>query len=178
MGVIDIIIIALLGLMLIIGISKGFVKQIFSLISWAAAIIVPLLFYSPVTKLIAGDVDPIPFSTTAIVFVAMFLITFVVVRIIGSIFGKNIHKSPLGFIDRLLGAAWGITRALLIISIVFITMEWAATLPLIGVPITNLINTQLTSETGVGLAKYLYENNLLLKLMEVLNLSQISLELL
>lgn len=176
MAIVDIIIIGLLVLLLFIGISKGFIKQAFSLIAWAAAIIVPLFFYGPITKLVAGDVDPIPFSTTAIVFVGLFIVTFVFVKIIGSIFGKNIHKTALGFIDRLLGATWGIARALIIISLVFLVLDWLSGLPLAGETITTFISNNITASSSMGIGKYLYENNLLLKLMELLNLSNLPLE--
>ena len=176
MGIVDIIIIGLLVLLLIIGISKGFVKQAFSLIAWAAAIIVPLLFYGPVTKLVAGDVDLIPFSTTAIVFVGLFIGTFVVVKIIGAIFGNNLHKTAIGVVDRLLGAAWGVAKGLVIVSLIFLAMEWMADLPLIGEKITDFIASNITVESSIGIGKYLYENNLILKLMEALNLSSIPLE--
>lgn len=177
MALVDIIIIGLLTLMLLIGLKKGFVKQAFSLIAWGAAVVVPLFFYGPVTKIVAGDVDPIPFSTTAIVFVSMFVVTFVVVKIIGSIFKKNIHKTALGVIDRLLGAGWGLARAIIIISLAFLAMDWLSGLPLIGDTITNFVNNNITVESSIGIGKYLYENNLLLKLMGLLNISDLPLDL-
>lgn len=177
MGIVDIVIIGLLLLMFLIGLGKGFVKQAFSIIAWVAAIVVPLFFYGPVTKIVAGDVEPIPFSTTAIVFVGMFIITFVIVKIIGSVFGKNLHKTALGFIDRILGAAWGVARGLVIISLIFLAMGWLSGLPLIGEKVATFVATNITVETSIGIGKYLYENNLLLKLMEILNLSKLPLEL-
>lgn len=176
MGIVDIVIIGLLLLLLLIGIGKGFIKQAFNIIAWLGAIVVPLLFYGPVTKIVAGDVDPVPFSTTAIVFVCLFIVTFILIKIIGKMLGDGTQKTALGIIDRLLGAAWGLAKGLIIISVVFLAINWLAGLPLIGEKIQVFIDNNIIGHSTIGIGKYLFENNLLLKLMEVINLSKLPLE--
>ncbi len=169
MGTIDTIILIILGLLLFFGLYKGFVKQVFSIAAWILAIGIPFFFTKPVTKLI-GDMDIIKSSNlSSFIFVGLFIITFIIVKIIGHKLGKSIQKGALGLVDRILGGAWGLAKGLIIISLALLILKGLTTLPLIGDSVLKFVNTELKlNEEGFGIGKYLYNNNLLPILINML----------
>jgi membrane protein required for colicin V production len=169
MGIINTIILILLGLLLFFGLYKGFIKQVFSIGAWFLAILVPFLFSKPVTSLIGESKDNSAFGTRSLVFVGLFILTFLIVKIIGHKIGNTIQKGALGWIDRFLGGLWGAAKGLIIVSLALLLIKGIVSIPFIGTPVLEFITSDLklgSSEFGIG--KYLYENNLLLKLIKVL----------
>lgn len=170
MGIIDTIIIILLVLLFLWGLYKGFIKQAFSLVAWFLAILVPFLFSSKITELFGDKIPETALGTNSLVFVCLFVLTFVIVKIVGHALGKSVQKGALGWVDRFLGGIWGLAKGLLIICVVLLLFKGLASLPIIGGKVDTFISAQLKLGTeGFLPGKYLYENNLLLKLIELIN---------
>lgn len=166
MGIFDIIILVLLVILLFLGLSKGFIKQISSIFSWIIAFIVPLLFTNGVMNLFVAEENQ-DFFTSAIVFASLFVGTFIIVRIIGKIFSKAVNKTPLTIFDKVLGGAWGLVKGLIIISLVFLLFQWLITAPFIGEGFNEFLTEQLKLDTDtMTIARYLYENNLITLTLE------------
>jgi membrane protein required for colicin V production len=94
------------------GLLRGMVRTVFALGAWlvgllGAAIAAPQL---------------LPFASSAVpgwvVYLGAFLVLFVAMRIAGSLLARALRGLGLGNADRLLGAALGIARALLIVLVV------------------------------------------------------------
>ena len=169
MGIIDTIIIIVLGLLLLFGLYKGLIKQIFSIGAWFLAVLVPFLFSNQITALIGDKLPNTGLSANSLVFAGLFIITFVIVKIIGHSLGKSVQKGALGWIDRILGGVWGLAKGLLIISVILLLAKGLTSLPFVGDKVLEVLTKQLQLGTpGFSLGKYLYENNLLLKLIELL----------
>lgn len=169
MGIVDTIIIIILGLLLFFGLYKGFIKQVFSIGAWFLAVLVPFLFSGKVTELIGDKLPDTGLSANSLVFAGLFILTFIIVKIIGHKLGKSVQKGALGWVDRLLGGIWGLAKGLLIVSVVLLLAKGLTSLPLVGEKILEFITIQLKLGTpGFTPAKYLYENNLLLKLIELI----------
>lgn len=167
MGIIDTVIIILLSVLVVTGFAKGFIKQIFSIGAWALAIIVPITFTGVVNNLIGDKLPNVSIGTTSIIFVGLFIVTFIIIKIIGHSLGKSVQKGALGWVDRLLGLAWGLAKGLIIICVFFLVVKFLTTLPLIGNTVLEFISKDLELEKeSFMVGRYLYNNNLLLKLLE------------
>ena len=83
-------------------IPNYFIKQAASIISWVAAIAVPLIFTDEAVKLVIAEENQGDIYSSAIVFASLFIITFIVVRVIGKIISGTLSKAGIGFFDSLL----------------------------------------------------------------------------
>lgn len=171
MGVIDIIVIALAGVFLFIGLLKGFVHQLFSLGAWIISIVAAFMLTGPASNILSDFEIEIPTGDTAITFIAIFLITFIITKLIGKMLSKSMEKGALGFIDRLLGAVWGLAQALIIVSLLLLLAQWIITIPFIGTPVNEFITNDLQlGAEGFSIGRYLYEDNLILKILAYFNI--------
>lgn len=169
MGIIDTAIIILLGVLVFLGLAKGFVKQVFSMGAWILALAVPLLFGKTITNIFSDQIPDTALGKSSLVFIALFLVTFILMKIIGHMFSKSVKKGALGWVDRLLGVVWGLAKGLVIISVVLLLAKALTTLPFIGEDVlTFLTNDMKLGSTQFMPGRYLYENNLLLKFIESL----------
>lgn len=161
MGIIDLIIIALIALLGLFGFFRGFVKQLFSLGAWLISLLLAFFLTKPLMPQIALLFNITQsFSTSAITFIGIFVISFIIIKIIAHLLAKGIQKGALGFVDRLLGLTWGAAKALLIVSLLFLAADFLKTLPLVGPSISNFLDTDLKLTTeAIGIGRYLYENN-------------------
>lgn len=183
-AIIDIVVLALLLVFLIIGIIKGFSRQIFSLlgpltallvavftcskvgtfltekipklnelaISWANKIPgistigsltpetvsealskseIPALFHGIIIKIVeSGKTDIIPVVANwiiiAISFVIIFLLALVAFSIVKKIFSALTKISIIGYVDKLLGVAFGIIKGLVIVFIALVVLQLLA----------------------------------------------------
>ncbi len=130
MDTVDIAIIALVFLSAVIGVFRGFVREVLSFISWVAAFYVAWIFRGEVASYLTS-IEP-EFLRNA---VAVFLI-FITVLIAFSLFNyviiRLMNSAGLSGTDRLLGVLFGIARGYLIVMIL---------IDLVG--ITPFINNKL-----------------------------------
>lgn len=93
-----------------LGVWHGFVRTVFSLASWAVAVVgTPPLAPWAATPFFSGPPGP---GWYALVFVVLLLGT----RLAGSLLATLLRKAGLGLADRSLGAAIGAARALLVVG--------------------------------------------------------------
>lgn len=169
MGIIDTAIIILLGVLVFLGLLKGFVRQIFSMGAWILALAVPIIFGKTITNIFSDQIPDTALGKSSLVFIGLFLLTFIIVKVLGHIFSKSVKKGALGWVDRFLGMVWGATKGLVIISVVLLLAKALTTLPLIGEEVLGFLSNDLKLGTeGFLPGKFLYENNLLVKFIESL----------
>lgn len=98
---------------ILIGVLRGFTREIFGLITWIAAIALALVA-APMT---AGYLEPhvaIPSIRIACAYGLVFFATLVVGAIVTGIVSTLVRKSPLSGVDRMVGAGFGVLRGVLI----------------------------------------------------------------
>ncbi|MFA6627206.1 MAG: CvpA family protein [Bacilli bacterium] len=161
MGIIDIVVIALCGFLAVIGLFRGFVKELFSLGGWIISLAVAFLFSNVVSPVVVEMTGvEAGFTANALTFVGLFLVAFIVIKIVSHSLSKAIQKGALGFIDRLFGVVWGLGKALIIVGLLFLAIDYLKTLPYIGESIQNFIITDLKlAGDTMSVGRYLYENN-------------------
>ena len=116
LGWVDIALLAVFGLSVLIGLWRGFVFEIVSLLGWLVAFVIansagPLL----------ADAVPIgdqPQVRLWIAYVAVFILILVTCTLLARMLRALVSATPLTVIDRLLGGAFGVARGVVVLVIV------------------------------------------------------------
>ncbi|MHB1543771.1 MAG: CvpA family protein [Gammaproteobacteria bacterium] len=116
MNWVDIVFVFVIGLSLLFSLLRGFIHEALALVVWIFAFFLAarlgpwigrwlvLIVHSPAWRLGLGE---------CIVFIAVLIVGSILVSLIGA----AVHKSPLGFMDRVLGGVFGLARGVLIVCI-------------------------------------------------------------
>ena len=113
---------ALLGVLLISigwGVWRGLVREMMSLAAWIIAFLAANLFAAPFAEVMPASITR-PELRSLASFVALFLMTLVATTLAGILLSKLVRSIGLGNLDRLLGALFGLLRALLVVLVVAI----------------------------------------------------------
>lgn len=138
-------------------------------------------------KIILGSIDVSSFTditlgqylatmiTNAILvvvsYLAIYLVVFLVIRLIGKLIGGAVRGSALGFIDGFFGAMWCAVKATFILSCLFLVLSFVVTLPFGESINTWITNDMKLTEEGFGIAKFLYQNNPILFILNKIDIS-------
>lgn len=96
------------------GIWRGLVREVMSLASWVIAFLAANLFAAPLAELVPPTLTR-PEYRSLIAFVGIFLATLVICTLGAVGLAKVVHAAGLGNLDRILGALFGLLRALIIV---------------------------------------------------------------
>ncbi len=110
----DYAILAIVAISLLVGALRGFMKEVFSLLVWAAAFVVAYRFAGNVAALMEPHVS-LPSARTAMGFVGLFLMVLVVGGLLNYLLGRLVETTGLTGTDRLLGGVFGAVRGLAIV---------------------------------------------------------------
>lgn len=122
MTALDIVVILLIGLAALVGVMRGFVTEILSLIAWVAGVAALRLFYEPGAAL-AASVTGTETGGAILAFVLIFLVTFIVFRLVARTLGERTRQSIIGPIDRVLGLGFGAIKGLIGASLLFLLVN-------------------------------------------------------
>ena len=110
----DIIVLAVIGILTIIGLWKGIVKQLFGLLGVIAGYMLAMRFYQPCSKFLTSFH---PGTAKAISFTAIFLACILVAHLLGWAAGRLFAISELGFLNRIGGGLLGFLKGCIIVSV-------------------------------------------------------------
>jgi membrane protein required for colicin V production len=96
------------------GVWRGLVREVMSLAGWVIAFLAANLFAAPLAEVLPASVSR-PEYRTLLAFIIIFLLTLAVTTLGAVWLAKVLHAAGLGGLDRLLGALFGLLRALLIV---------------------------------------------------------------
>jgi membrane protein required for colicin V production len=112
----DFMVIGVVGLSMVAAFLRGFVRVCISLGAWIIAVVAAVRFAG-----VGGGMLPDLGETPATRYVVAFALILVAVLIVGALVGyllsRLVQAAGLGFLDRALGAIFGIARGLLIVVI-------------------------------------------------------------
>lgn len=112
----DYAVLAILGISLLVSMMRGFVREILSLVSWVAAFFVAKIYTMQLAPLLPESIP-----NEALKFMAAFLILFIATLLVCSLLSIALShifkKAGLTWLDRSLGAVFGIVRGLVIIGV-------------------------------------------------------------
>ena len=116
---------AILGILLIsiaVSLVRGFIKEVFSILVWAAAIVAAFQVSGPLAEALEPLID-LPSARVIMAFAAVFVLVLVVGGLISFLVGKMIEKTGLSPTDRLFGAVFGLARGLAIVVLAVMLMR-------------------------------------------------------
>jgi membrane protein required for colicin V production len=124
---IDYAVLAIIGISLIVSVLRGLVRELLALVAWVTA------FFA--ARFLALNVAPI-FSKTIpdetlrvlLAFVVVFVMTLLAMTLVSVVMSSLIKGAGLGWLDRLLGAAFGLVRGAAIV-VVGVLLAGLTTLP-------------------------------------------------
>ena len=118
---VDIVILIITVLSSVFGLWRGLIKEVLSLLTWIAALLVSRVYSEPLAGLMTGVIE-----NDGIRYVSAFAILFVIVMMFGTflnfLMSKLLNVTGLKLADRLLGAGFGVARGVIIVLVImFIT---------------------------------------------------------
>ena len=123
MNYIDIIIAILVLLASIKGFSRGFIKELVSVVSLVLGIYLAVKFSGLVEEYLIENLKDYKEFVSIISFVIVFLIVFLSLKLAGIVISKLAKQLQLNFLNKLLGMLFGSIKALLIISIILFELQ-------------------------------------------------------
>jgi len=114
----DIGVLVIVGLSTLMAFGKGFATTALSLGAWVgafAAVIIGYTFVEPYGR----DLISPPWLADIITVIVLFFVTLLLLRTLGGVIGGAIKNSPVGFLDRSLGALFGLLRGAVIVSLLY-----------------------------------------------------------
>lgn len=118
----DLVILVILAVSIVVSLFRGFIKEVFSILVWAAAIVAAFQVAGP----LAGALEPVidlPSARFILAFAAVFVLVLVVGGLIGFLVGKMVEKTGLSPTDRLFGGLFGLARGLVIVVLAVLLLR-------------------------------------------------------
>lgn len=112
MAIFDIIVLVCLGMALFFGIFKGFIRQAVSFAGLFIAVWLGSKFTLPVSTWMQKWIELDITALKAIAFVGVFVLTLLVVTLIGKLLDKVVSVAMLGWLNRLLGAVLSVCECM------------------------------------------------------------------
>lgn len=122
----DLIIGGIILLSIIVGIIRGLVKESISLVTWIVAILLAVMYTSPLSKYIT--ITKHEMVHTLIAFLLIFVGTVFLGAILNFVVGELVRKTPFSIPDRVLGSIFGLLRGF-VFATILIMIGGLTTLP-------------------------------------------------
>lgn len=111
--------IAIVGVSMLLGLMRGAVKEVFSLVSWIAAFLIAKIFSVPFAHVFESAVANTSLRLLT-AFIILFIATLIVMALISLLLTTALKKIGLGPLDRVLGTVIGLTRGVIIMLVLVI----------------------------------------------------------
>ena len=109
-------VLTLIGFSVLLGVIRGFAREVIALASWAVAIVVASVYGGEAAPLLARQFPDESWRVLA-AFVAIFFVVLIVMSVIGLFTSRLIKSAGLGVEDRVLGSLFGLARGLLVVLV-------------------------------------------------------------
>ena len=117
LGWVDLSLLAILGVSVLVGLWRGFVFEIVSLLGWVIAFVLANTLAPLLSPLLPWGEAGTP-ERFWVSYVLVFLLVLILCGILARLMRALISATPLTFIDRLLGGAFGVARGAVVLVIV------------------------------------------------------------
>ena len=121
MNALDIVIVVILGFCLIRGIFRGLIKELSSIVGVLGGFYGAFTYYPQVAQLLSRWVSS-PAYRNILGFLAIFCGVLLIVGIIGVVIKYLLRVASLGWADRISGAVFGLLKAVLIASVLLVSL--------------------------------------------------------
>jgi len=114
MTLFDYAVLAIVGLSVLLGVLRGFVREVIALGSWVVAFVVSSAYGGDLAPLLAGQIPDENWRVLAAV-VTLFFVILLLMNIIAVLASRLIKSAGLGLEDRLLGGVFGLARGVAVV---------------------------------------------------------------
>ena len=114
MTLFDYAVLAIVGFSVLLGVLRGFVREVIALSSWVVAFFVAGAYGGKMAALLVQQIPDENWRALAAV-VVVFLVVLVLMNVVAMLTSKLIKSAGLGVEDRLLGSVFGLARGMVVI---------------------------------------------------------------
>ena len=127
MTVLDLVVIALIALSVLFAYWRGMVREVVALAAWIVGLVAAFRYMEPVATIFSGfDLAP---AVRHVLAFALILVLFMIGgALVAWLLRSAVHAVGLGFVDRLLGAIFGVARGVLL-AVLFALVAGLTALP-------------------------------------------------
>ncbi|MDZ4141251.1 MAG: CvpA family protein [Methylotenera sp.] len=112
----DYLVLIIVGISIVLSVMRGLLAEVLSILGWVAAFFVAKTYASEVVPMMPVDIPTESLRILA-AFLVLFFATLLVATLLSIALTAIFKKFGLGWLNRLLGAAFGLVRGLLIVCI-------------------------------------------------------------
>ena len=123
----DLIVVAVISLSTIAAFFRGVVRELLAVVSWIVGLVAAMRYSEPAAALFAGF-DIAPAARHVLAFVLILIAFLVVGGLVAWLARSVVHGVGLGFVDRFLGAVFGVLRGALL-AVIFALIAGLTALP-------------------------------------------------
>jgi membrane protein required for colicin V production len=113
MNLVDLAVLGIVGISALLGLSRGFVREMLGLGSWLLALYGAYLYGPQVVPLATRTIGN-PDMASVAAYAGTFLVLVVVLSLLANLVGRMVRVSALGGLDRTLGLVFGMVRGALV----------------------------------------------------------------
>jgi len=110
----DYAVLAIVVISMLVGALRGFIKEAFSLLVWAAAFLIAFQYSGTLALQLEGHIE-LPSARTSLAFAGLFLAVLLVGGLLTYLVGMLVEKTGLSGTDRLLGGVFGGVRGVALV---------------------------------------------------------------
>ena len=117
MTIFDYAVLTIIGLSVIFSVMRGMVREVLSILGWVAAFYVARTYTNQLLPMMPANIPTESLRVLA-AFLVLFLATLLLASLLAIAISAIFKKIGLGWLNRLLGAVFGVVRGLLIVCVV------------------------------------------------------------
>ena len=122
MTVFDIVFVLIVLVSALVGYARGAIKEVVTLFAFLLAALAAVYALPFSGKLFRGFVHP-AWAGNATAVLVVFVLAYVLLRVIGGLLTRHVHSSALGGVDRAAGGVFGVGRALVLAGAFFLVFS-------------------------------------------------------
>jgi membrane protein required for colicin V production len=110
----DLALVVVVALSALFAFVRGIIREVIALATWIVGLVAAISYSGPLAAMFASlDISPV--AKHIIAFVLILLLVLIVGAVIARLLAGVIRAIGLGFVDRMLGAVFGVARGLLVV---------------------------------------------------------------
>jgi membrane protein required for colicin V production len=119
MNVVDLVVLGIIAVSALLGLSRGFVREMLGLAAWVIAGL-GAVRYGPGLEPQAAKLIGDPEIAGVVAYAGVFLVLVIVLSLLSNLVGRAVRVSALGGLDRTLGLVFGLARGAAVMIFAFI----------------------------------------------------------
>ncbi|PPC80439.1 MAG: colicin V production protein [Methylotenera sp.] len=117
MTIFDYIVLTIIGLSVILSVMRGMVREVLAIVGLVAAFYVGITYTNQLLPMMPVDIPNDALRVLA-AFLVLFLATLLLATLLGIALSAILKKAGLGWLNRFLGALFGVARGLLVVCVI------------------------------------------------------------